>query len=179
MVTRHEVERQLKAIGASFTWWGHAESKELEHILEAGETIMYCLNGIYEGGFGMLCVTDQRTILIDKKPLYLTLEDIRYDMISEVDFDGRLLDSTVTINTVSKLLRFTSFKGDKLRQATAYLQRRITEMRQHHMVAPAPTHFGQYIETPIEGVRPLEHKVVNPYTRVPLMMRRRASRFYQ
>lgn len=178
MVTRQEIDRQLKAIGANFTWWGRGEARELEHVLEPGETIMYCINGRYEGGFAMLCVTDQRSILIDKKPFYLTLEDIRYDMISEVDFDGRLLDSTITINTVSKVMRFTTIRGDKLRQATAYLQRRITEIRQYH-AAPAPTRFGDYIEIPTNQVRSLEHRIINPYTRVPLVMRRRVSRFYQ
>ncbi len=174
MVTHQEIERQLKAIGASFTWWGRGEAKELEHIIEPGETIIYCINGRYEGGFAMLCVTDQRAILIDKKPFYLTLEDIRYDMISEVDFDGRLVDSTITICTLSKQLRFTSFKGAALRKATAYLQRRVMELRQQ-----TTSVMQQFFETPVESrVRSYEHRVANPYIKVPFMMRRRVSRFY-
>lgn len=176
MVTRQEIERQLKAIGAVFTWWGKSEARELERIIEPGETIKHCMNGRYEGGFAMLCVTDQRVVLVDKKPLYLSLEDVRYDMISEVGFDGRLVDSTITIFSISKQLRFTSFHGQKLRNATTYLQRRVMEMRQQ----PSPAHYLQQINSISEadGVRSIEHRITNPYIKVPLMMRRRVSRFY-
>lgn len=178
MVTHHEIERQLKAIGAKFTWWGHGEVKELEHIIEPGETIMYCINGWYENGFAMLCITDQRAVLIDKKPLYLTLEDIRYDMVSEVDFDGRLINSAVTICTFSKKLRFASFSGSKLRWATAYLQRRVMELRQQQIMAQQFQTANQQAQD--EGiVKTLEHRITNPYTKVPLLMRRRVSRYNQ
>jgi hypothetical protein len=175
MVTHHEIQRQLKAIGAEIRFWSRAEIRELEHILVPNETIMYCISGRYEGGFAVLCITDQRTILIDKKPLYLTLEDIRYDMVSEVDFNQRLIDATISICTVNKKLNFTSLKASHLRKATAYLQNRVMEFRQQHMMPQTG-----YIETPIQGttVSSLEHRVTNPYTKVPLMMRRRVSRFY-
>lgn len=175
MVTRQEIERQLNAIHAKFTWWGRGEAKELEHIIEPGETIMYCLNGRYDGGFAMLCVTDRRALLIDKKPLYLSIEDIRYDMISEVAFDGRLVDSTMKIFSSSKQIRFTSLKGDKLRKATSYLQRRIMEIRQ-------PDRSNQFAQQALNnlqgGVHSYEYRFTNPYTKVPFMMRRKVSRFY-
>lgn len=177
MVTHHEILRQLKAIGVEVRFWGRAEIKELEHILVPSETIMYLLNGRYEGGFATLCITDQRVVLVDKKPMYLTLEDIRYDMVSEVDFSQRLIDATINICTVNKALKFTSFKGALLRKATAYLQNRVMEFRQQPMM---PIQQMSYIETPIQSatVNSLEHRITNPYTKVPLMMRRRVSRFY-
>lgn len=177
MVTHHEILRQLKAIGVEVRFWGRAEIRELEHILVPSETIMYLLNGRWEGGFATLCITDQRVILVDKKPMYLTLEDIRYDMISEVDFSQRLIDATINICTVNKTLRFTSFKAINLRKATAYLQNRVMEFRQQHMM---PVQAYPYIETPVKNnaVNSIEHRITNPYTKVPLMMRRRVSRFY-
>jgi len=180
MITHHEVEQQLKAIGMDFRFWGRAEMNELEHILVPSEKIIYCLNGRYEGGFAMLCVTDQRIILIDKKPLYLTFEDIRYDMISEIDFSQRLIDATVSICTINKTLMFTAFKAQLLRQVSMYIQNRVMEFRQQHMMSTNPM---QYIQTPIVGqsqiVHSIEHRITNPYTKVPLMMRRRLSRFHQ
>lgn len=176
MVTKQDIEKQLEAIDVKFTWWGKGEARELERIIEPGETIMHCLNGRYEGGFGMLCVTDRRLVLIDKKPLYLSLEDISYDMISEVNFDGRLIDSTVTVFSISKQLRFTCLRGEKLRQATAYLQRRVMELRQQPMVSDQ---FINYSAAQTGGrVRSYEYRITNPYTKVPLMMRRKVSRFY-
>lgn len=190
MITHHEVQRQLRAIGADFKWWGHSEIRELEHILVPSETIMYCLNGRYEGGFALLCVTDQRIILVDKKPMYLTLEDIRYDMVSEVDFNQRLIDSTIIVCTVNKTLRFTALKSALLRKATSYVQNRVMEFR--HQPAPQQTQadaapastvpVGQTAPSQQQAlassVQPIEHRITNPYTKVPLMMRRRVSRYY-
>ncbi|MFZ1324348.1 MAG: PH domain-containing protein [Candidatus Saccharimonadales bacterium] len=183
MVTHQEIERQLKAIGAEFRFWGRAEVKELEHILVPGENIVYCLNGRYEGGFAMLCITDQRVVLVDKKPFYLTLEDVRYDMVSEVDFSQRLLDATITVCTVNKKLIFTALKAQLLRKATSYLQNRVMEFRQQHMMPFYEQNMmGTFIQTPVSGytqpVNAIEHRITNPYTKVPLMMRRRVSRFH-
>jgi len=187
MVSQQEVNRQLEAIGATFKFFGRAEARELRQILVAGEQIQFCMNGRYEGGFAMLCATDQRMLLIDKKPFYLTLEDVRYDMVSEVDFSSRLIDSSVRICTPNKDLRFVSFKGAELRKMTAYLQNRVMEFRQQHMMQPAqvqqimPTQYVPVVGTTATTsgvVSSLQHKVLNPYLKVPLMMRRRVSRFY-
>lgn len=178
MVTHQEIERQLKAIGVKFTWWGKGEASELEHIIEPGESIMYCLNGRYEGGFAMLCVTDKRVIIIDKKPLFITLEDIRYDMISEVDFNGRLVDSSVVFRSAAKRFWFTSFKGESLRKATSYLQRKVVESNQLAS-SNAQATYPYLLQEQVAGeVKSFEHRITNPYTKVPLMMRRRVSRYY-
>ncbi|MDQ3123593.1 MAG: PH domain-containing protein [bacterium] len=227
MVTHQEVQRQLKAVGVTINWWGRAEVRELEHVLVPEERIQYAINGRYAGGFAMLCITDQRILLIDKKPFYLTLEDVRYDMVSEVDFNQRLIDSTIVICTVNKTLKFTVFKVGKIRLATSYIQNRVMEFRhqystessssfqpqalntqvsvpapqyaftpkpnlmaseQFQQQAPAaqPQHNQQQTQPQIHGVtssvdqkvRPIVHRITNPYTRVPLMMRRRVNRFY-
>jgi hypothetical protein len=174
MVTMDEVMDQLKAIGVEFRLWGRAELRELRHILVPGERIMHCLNGRYEGGFAVLCATDRRLLLIDKKPFYLTLEDLRYDMISEIDFSHRLLDATVRVCTVNKTLRFTSMKNQPLRKLTAYTQDRIMEIRQHQS-QPQPV-MQNYQD--MDGVSQFHHRIINPYTKVPLLMRRRVGRFY-
>ena len=178
MVDRKVIEDQLKAIGADFHFWGRAEARELRRILVPGEQIVHCLNGRYEGGFAMICSTDRRLLLIDKKPLFLTVEDIRYDMISEVDYNHRLVDATVNVCTVNKKLRFTSFHNDKLRDLTSYVQDRIMETRQH-AIQPTQVQLPAYqLGADGGGVAQLQYKATNPYTKVPLMMRRRVSRFY-
>ncbi len=173
MVTRHEIDRQLRAIGADFRFWGRSEVAELEHIILPGEQIMYAINGRYENGFALLCVTNQRVIVIDKKPLYLTLEDVRYDMMSELDFSQRVFDASLTIYTVNKTIRFMALKVSLLRQATAYIQGRVIEIR----MGPSPAVSMQRMINGQEHVTPIEHRVINPYTKMPLIMRRRVSRY--
>src|ERR1700760_2018239 len=109
MADLKHLEEQLKRIGCNYRFWGRAELKELANVLLPGEVIEHCVNGQYEGGFALLAATDQRVLLIDKKPMYLTLEDVRFDMIAEVDYNHRLMNATIFVCTPNKNLRFTAF----------------------------------------------------------------------
>lgn len=135
MVSLDSIERQLKQVGCNFKFWGRPEIIELQHILMPDETIAQCVNGQYEGGFALLCVTDQRVLLVDKKPLYLTIDDIRFDMISDVDFNWRLMSSSINILTGIKTLRFTAYSPNRLRLIMNYIQQRITEVRRRQSEA--------------------------------------------
>lgn len=144
MVHMSIIEARLSQLGIRVTRWFRAEVRELQHILMENENIIAVACGRYFGGFAMLVATDQRLLLIDKKTLFMTVEDIRYDMISEIDFSTRLMDSTVTIFTVNKQHRFTSMKNKvQLRRLINYVQQRVMELR----------HYGQNQE-PIEQLAP-------------------------
>lgn len=132
MVQQKVVDDQLKAIGASFRFFGRAEVRELAKILSPTETIAEAVNGYYEGGFAMLVVTNHRLLLIDRKPLFLTLEDIRFDMVSEVDFNHRLLNSMVRVYTPNKSLVFTSWNHNRLRHLAEYMQEQVSNSRHQH-----------------------------------------------
>jgi hypothetical protein len=194
MVHLSEVEKQLKRIGADFKFWGKPEMRELQHILVPGEQITHCLNGRYDGWFAMMCSTDMRLLLVDKKPMYLTVEDIRYDMISEVDYSHRFLDAMTRVCTPNKTILFKSMKHKELRALTGYVQQRVMELRQMQSYQQAPatdngmgqqqgqvapaSPFASQVAQP-QQVRPLQYMATNPYTKIPLMMRRRISRFHQ
>lgn len=193
MVSTQEVQAQLKRIGVEIRFWGRAEVKELQHILLSGEQIQHAVNGRYDGGFAMLVATDMRVLLIDKKPFYLTLEDIRYDMVAEVDFSHRLLDASIRICSVNKEFRFTSMRHRALRMMTMYIQERAMSWRQQGMfhqaitntTAAAATTQGMTPQPQLAGEQTAVGKVAmmgmsaaHPYRRAPLIMRKRISRFY-
>jgi hypothetical protein len=133
-----ELEEQLKAIGCNFRFWGRAELRELANVLLPGEVLMHCVNGSYEGGFALLAATDQRVLLVDKKPMYLTLEDVRFDMITEIDFNHRLMNANVFICTPNKSLRFVAYNHARLRKLFHYVQTRVAEIRQHYTMLQSP-----------------------------------------
>lgn len=147
MITAKEIDRQLKNIGVSFWFLGNAELRELRHILVDGEVIEHCILGRYEGGFAVLCTTNLRLLLIDKKPFYLTLEDVRYDMIVEVDFARRLIDATIKVCTPNKTLNFTSTKKHEARLMTAFIQDRVLAYRQQHVMETQYAQPQQQITT--------------------------------
>jgi hypothetical protein len=93
------------------------------------------VNGFYEAGFALLVATKDRLILIDKKPLgYLTVEDLRFDMINEFDFNNRLMGAEVKISVGMKTLYFTSWNQSRLRRLLSFVQYRITESKKQQQV---------------------------------------------
>jgi len=194
MVTLSQVEEQLKKIGCNFRFWGRPEIKELATILLQDEIIEGAVNGQYENGFALLCITNHRLLLIDKKPMFLTLEDIRFDMITEMDYSARLLDSTVHIITPSRKLSFSSWNQHRLRQIMHLTQQKVMEARQHYMMQQfqptqqTPALNAEYSAPMVGGLAIQGNNSFgqvgmapypNPYTKTPLLMRRRKyPRFY-
>lgn len=183
MVHANEVSRQLKRLGARFQFWCRPEIRELPKILFEGEQLRHVLVGRYEGGFALLCATDKRVLLIDKKPFYLTLEDIRYDMISDVQYNHRLLDATVRLGTMHKTITFTGYNHQKLRDFTGHIQEQVMIFRQQQNTAQQPLPIpqarplSQLSGTILNAANVTRQQVVNPYN-IPIMIRRRVSRFY-
>ncbi len=130
MVSPQSVEKQLKKLKFNPHGWGKAEVKELPHVLVADEEIYELANGFYEGGFALLVATNIRVLLIDKKPLnYLTVEDLRFDMINEIDYSHRLMGAYITITTGSKALKFTSTNQPRLRKLITHVQHCMAEVK--------------------------------------------------
>lgn len=192
MVRFNLVEEQLKAIGCNYRFWGRPEMRELAKLLMPNETVKQFVNGRYEGGFATLCVTDHRLLLLDRKPMFFSLEDIRFDMISEIDYNTRLLEGAIHIITPNRKLTFISWSQHRLRELLDYTQQKVIEIRQHYL-----QHQFQLQQQ--QGLNPQEaagmvgglamqgnngyigqpHMPLNPYAKVPLLSRRRRyPKFY-
>lgn len=123
MVSTKSIEKQLKRVGFNYHGWGRTEARELRNIILPDEEIFECVNGIYEGGFALLLATDVRVLLVDKKPLnYLTVEDLRFDMINEIDYNHRLIGANIKVSAGNKNLKFTSINQPRLRKLIGHVQ---------------------------------------------------------
>lgn len=190
-----QLEEQLKRIGCNYKYWGRAEIKELAHVLLPGETVEHCVNGSYEGGFALLAATDQRVLLVDKKPMYLTLEDIRFDMIVEVDYNHRLMNANVRLCTPNKELRFVAYNHARLRALFHFIQTRVAEIRQHYTMLqqtqtaapipdPQPVPIAQPATLPpamqhiaaAVTAAPIDSQLPGPRVRVPSLVQAKAYR---
>jgi hypothetical protein len=135
MVSMQSVEEQLKKLKFNMHAWGRAEVRELPHILMPGEQIHECVNGMYEGGFALLVATESRVLLIDKKPLnYLTVEDLLFDMINELDYSHRMIGAQINISAGSKNLKFKSYNQPRLRKLITHVQHEIAEGKKQQSV---------------------------------------------
>lgn len=130
MVSKKSVEKQLKKLNFNPIGWGKGEVQELHHILLPDEQIYELANGIYEGGFALLVSTDIRVLLVDKKPLnYLNVEDLRFDMINEIDYSHRLFGAYISIATGNKNLKFRSYNQYRLRKLIGHVQDCMAEAK--------------------------------------------------
>lgn len=171
MVNPDEVKRQLAEIGANSLLWGRAELRELPKILFEGEKLHHVLNGRYEGGFAVICATNYRVLLIDKKPFYLTIEDTRYEMISDVQFNHRLIDASIWIGTVHKKMTFMAYNHAKLRNLTQFVQQQVMQSRQQMpmpQIEPQPQFQPQPVQT-ASAVEPQQIEgTLSPYPLEPV-----------
>jgi hypothetical protein len=202
MISLNQVEDQLKRVGCNFRFWCRPEIRELCKILMPGETIAQAVIGRYENGVALLCVTDHRLLLIDKKPMFLTLEDLRFDMISEIDYSSQVFDGTIRIMTPNRKLVFTAWNQPRLRNVLNYTQQRVSEIRQHYMQRqfepetqtvtsssygfPPQQRDDQYSAPAVGGLalqgnstQSMQPMPFNPYTNSPVILRRRrVPKFY-
>lgn len=139
MVHLNVIEAKLSQLGIRSGRTSRPELRELQHILMDGEEIVSLANGRYFAGFATLVATDRRLLFIDKRAFSLTVEDVRYDMISELTYNTRLLEATIHIFTINKQHRFSTFRHrEHLRDLTKYVQQRVMELRQGQQMAADP-----------------------------------------
>ena len=192
MVSAKAVNTRLRELHIKVPFWIEPEIRELTRILTPSETIMRLVHGRYEGGIALMCATDMRLLLVDKKPFYLTLEDVRYDMITNVDYRQRLVNATIEITSLNKSVRFTSFKQDQLRGLIDYVQQRVMELRsnqhfyqdqvqesQPQQQYPQPLPDNQALTNQaLQSAQQATQQNRNPYSRMPLVTRERMIQFY-
>lgn len=130
MVDAKYVQNQLDKIKFGAGRVNRAEVNELHRILLDDEKIYECVNGFYEGGVALLVATDIRVLLIDKKPMgFLNVDDMRFDMISDIDYSHRIVGAQIGINCGMRNLVFKSYNQQRLRKLIGHVQQRMSEIK--------------------------------------------------
>lgn len=100
-----QFEQELRTLGAvAFDLW-LPESHALPNLLHLDEHVWGVVYGRYtntskvETGRGMLVATDQRLLLINKKPLFVKCDEIAYRVISAITYTKAGIAGTVTVHT--------------------------------------------------------------------------------
>jgi hypothetical protein len=75
------------------------ETHYLPFIINPDEHILGSVYGKYPKGRGVLVVTDQRVLFIDKKPLFVHYDEIDFSIIGGVTNTKVALSSIVTLHT--------------------------------------------------------------------------------
>lgn len=78
------VKQELREAGVTGYGLMKAESRYLPQIIHDDEHIMGVVYGQYSGGSAMLIATDHRVIFLDRKPLFTTMDELTYDVVSGI-----------------------------------------------------------------------------------------------
>lgn len=108
-VHEYRVRESLIHLGVSKTGLSSEEVRYLPKLIRVDEQIGGVVYGWHQDGFAMLVATDKRVIFLDKKPLFSTVDDIRYEVISGVSFGHVGIGSTVTLHTKIKDYKLRTF----------------------------------------------------------------------
>ncbi|MDQ3158658.1 MAG: PH domain-containing protein [bacterium] len=164
MVSKTYVDNQLQKLGLTFQFWSKLAVKELPKILVKDEQILGIVNGRYDGGFAILCATDKRLLLIDKKPLFLNFSDFRYDTVAEVDFKYRALNAYLKVQTYGQTFHFRSWSQKQLRDMSTLIQGKVMNLQKEEkkdpIVKKVMKKAAEDLEKTIQSFRP--QKVADP-----------------
>lgn len=171
MVASRTIKSQLSRLHLRCWVFGRAEAKELRKILKPGEVIVHCAHGYYHGGSGLLVATNERLLLIDKRPFFLNLEEMQYQNIKGSEIIQHMLTATINIQAGYKNLRFKSVSDARLKQISHYINEEIEFARRRFAKALTNSKLLRGSSKPYQnpGWSP-HHPAVLP--------RRRPTKFY-
>lgn len=173
-------------------FFARREMLELPRLLLPGEEVLAVISGVYTAGTAILCITSKRILLVDKKAIRLSFEDVRFEAVKEVTYSQQVFTAALRFFYAGRELQFTSWYRSELRMIAQLVQQKMFEVREKTHVAPqketvtvAETLFRDH-----SGVSQSERQfpsVLNPgsnaqleqYLQERIARWRRASRFVE
>jgi|GEM_PF-3351730 len=155
-----ETPQKLSRVGFFSKW----QVSELPKLLLPGEEILGIISGFYTAGNALLCVTSKRLLLVDKKWMRLSFEDIRFASIKEVNFSQQGMMASVKFYFAGRELQFRSWYRVELRMMAHLVQHKMFE-------ATEKTHYSKISladqdqmpdSQEYEQIQPMESEPVQP-----------------
>lgn len=112
---QQRIAQELKTAGIGAVGQHNSESRHLSELIHIDEHIEGVVYGKYSGGSAMLIATDKRIIFFDRKPLFSTVDELTYDVVSGINVIRQGLFSGLVLHTRvgDYALRYVSPKSAK------------------------------------------------------------------
>ena len=162
MANTLEVRKQLDAAGFKNKYWGWSAIHQLPMLLEDGEVIQRCVSGLYSDGYAIMLATDRRVLFLDKKIMSFRAEDIRYEMVSEVEHYLGPVGAKLRIHCLSKSFEIKSLHHDAVQTFAIYVEQTANQYRLQAGVNNAT--WQQAVEAARSFTEP---RLVPPRTSIP------------
>ena len=110
------------------------EMSELPLLLMPNERVLAVISGFYTAGTAILCVTTHRLLLVDKKMIRLSFEDVRFESIREVNYSHQAIMASVKFIYAGREMQFRSWYRSELRALAQLVQQKMFDIRDksHH-----------------------------------------------
>ncbi len=105
------------------------EMAELPKLLMPNEKVLGVISGFSNNGTVLLAVTSDRLLLVDKKWVRLSYEDVRYESINEVSFSQQAILSSARFYVMGRDIMFKSWYKEELRTLVQFVQGKMFELR--------------------------------------------------
>jgi len=116
------IKDELRQRGAvAYNMW-LPETKYLPHILHKDEHIMGSVYGKYKDGRGVLIATDQRVLVLNKKPGFMHCDELTFMIIGGVTFTRGPLFGYVILHTRLGDFSFRTFNMKNAANFVDYIE---------------------------------------------------------
>lgn len=141
---------------SKLNFFSRFEIAEIPNLLLPDEEVLGVLSGFYSAGTATLCVTNKRLLLVDKKWLRMSYEDIRYQAISEVSYSRQGFLASVHFFYTGRDLHFRSYYRNELKVLAQFVEGRMTVERNsgsYRQSQPISAMLDAVVPDPIEQIR--------------------------
>ncbi len=126
------IQEQLMKIGISKSSspaiWGRREIAELPAIIQEDEEMFGLVQGVYNGGQGILVATNKRLLFIDKGLIYgLKVEDFGLDKITSVQYESGLLFADIKIMASGNIAKIQNVEKNSGRIFSEKVRAKLSE----------------------------------------------------
>jgi hypothetical protein len=129
MIISKELRRKVWQAGYTNSFWGWSAIAQLPALLEDDESIEKMVSGLYDGGHAVLVATNKRIIFMDKKVMSFKVEDIHYEMVSEVEHRMGIFTARLRLRCLSNNLEITSLSQKNIRAFAMFIDAKVNKIR--------------------------------------------------
>jgi len=137
-----EIRKRLRELGAvKYDLW-LPETRSLPHVIRPAERIEGVVYGRYVQpgehqtvGRGVFVATDQRLLLLDKKPLFVRCDEIPYEVVGGVTYSKVPLAVTLVLHSRTGDISLRTFNERCARGFVDALEERLRTRGTNHLAA--------------------------------------------
>lgn len=138
------VRADLRLVGLRVFGLLSSESRYLPNIIHDDEQIGGAIFGRSEGTGMILVATDNRLILLDKRPQFVNEDEIGYEAIRGISYSHAGPTSTVTLHGHTRDYSIATFNRRSAEQFVAYVESRGVSYYRPSIPVHSPPVFSRY-----------------------------------